>query len=102
MKRLLTSLLLVSLLTATMAWASDVHVPATPDESNRLVVLDEGLSAADALMPCHYCGCGTAHVLALPSTTTLASAGNGASQHASYRYSIVSHLPDPIGKPPRA
>ncbi len=102
MKRLLTSLLLVSLLTATMAWASDVHVTATPDESNRLVVLDEGLSAADALMPCHYCGCGTAHVLALPSTVAQPAQGKSPAQRPPYRYSIVSHLPDPIGKPPRA
>ncbi len=102
MNRLLTSLLLVSLLTAAMAWASDVHVPVGMDESSQVVALDYGHADGDALAPCHYCGCGAAHVLALPSTTTLASAGNGASQHASYRYSIVSHLSDPIGKPPRA
>jgi len=101
MRRLLTCILFVCVLNASLAWAWDGHQAVAPSGDDPVLVaaalpdLDAGGDA------CHYCSCGASHVLALPAADVPMTDGASSTAGGGIVSHFVSRASIPPIRPPR-
>ncbi len=102
MRRILTPLLLLCMLGSNLAWAWDTHGRAAPTDTGPQLIAASDLGDPGAAGDgCHYCCCGVAHVLGLPTAQGFRPQPARSVLVRSEAPQLLSHPSIPPTRPPR-